>query len=198
MTSNDGFRFALSAVNSSNKNNMALIWSAIPCTGGSPWQNINRLFPVGEERVHGHLKMFKALWKKLVMFVEWLNSVGRKWRICIEWPKNCAYWNWKEVRSFLAKWNVQEICFDGCAIGLRARSGKFLKKPWRACTNDHNILSALRGLTCSHTGNVLADNVHAECRGIDCNDSETYTFRSLAECTRLLWKLFMIIVTKLF
>ena len=94
----------------------------------------------------------------------------------MEWLKNCAYWNWKEVRSLLAKWDLQEVCFDGCAIGLKARSGEFLKKPWRVCTNDQNILSALRGLTCSNTGNVLTDHVHAECRGVDCKDSETHTF----------------------
>ena len=77
---------------------------------------------------------------------------------------------------FLTKWNLQEVCFDGCAIGLRARSGELLKKPWRVCTNDQNILTTLRGLTCSNTGNPLSDHVHAECRGVDCKESEKYTF----------------------
>ena len=75
---------------------------------------------------------------------------------------------------FLAKWDLQEVGFDGCAIGLKTHSRELLKKPWRVCTNDQNILSALRGLTCSNTGNVLTDHVHAECRGIDCKDSEIY------------------------
>ena len=44
MTTNDGYRFAQSAVNSSNKNNMVFIWSAIPCTGGPPRQNISNIF----------------------------------------------------------------------------------------------------------------------------------------------------------
>ena len=129
-------------------------------------------FPGGDERIQSHLTMFKALWKKLVMFVDWIHSIGRRWRICVEWPKGCAYWNWKDVRSFLATWDLQEVCFDGCAIGLKARSGDFLKKPWRVCTNDQNILSALRGLTCSNTGNVLTERAHAECRGIDCKNFE--------------------------
>ena len=81
------------------------------------------------------------------------------------WPKNCAYWNWKDVRSFLATWILQEICFDSGAIGLRGRSGELLKKPWRVCTNDQNIIFAFRGLTCSNTGNELPDHVHAECMG---------------------------------
>ena len=94
MTTDDGYRFAHSAVNNSNKTYMILIWSAIPCTGGSPWQNINK-FSGGEERLQGHLKIFKALWKKLAMFVEWLHYTGRMCRMCVEWHKNCAYWNWK-------------------------------------------------------------------------------------------------------
>ena len=44
------------------------------------------------------------------------------------------------------------------------------------CTNDQNILSALRGLTCSNTGKILTDHAHAECRGVDCKYSEKYTF----------------------
>ena len=176
MTTDDGYRFAQSAVNKSDKHNMVMIWSAIPCTGGSPWQNINKFLPVGEERIKSHLKIFRSLWKRLTTFVDWIHSTGRKWRICVEWPKGCAYWNWKEVRVFLTKWNLQDICFDGCAIGLKGRSGELLKKPWRVCTNDQHILCALRNLTCSNTGNVLTDHVHAECRGIDCKDSEKYTF----------------------
>ena len=127
MTTDSGFRYAQSAVNNSGKDNMVFILSDIPCTGGSPWQNISKLFPGGEERIQGHLKMFRALWKKLVIFVDWLNSIKKKWRNCVEWPKHCAHWNRKEVRDFLSKWNLQGICFDGCAVGLRARSGDVLK-----------------------------------------------------------------------
>ena len=73
----------------------------------------------------------------------------------------------------LARWDLQEVCFDGCAIGLRVRSGECLKKPWRVCTNDQSIVVALRGLICRKIGNVLTDHIHAECRGIDCKESKT-------------------------
>ena len=64
MTTDDGYLFAQSAVNSSNTNNMVFIWSAIPFTGGPPWQHINTLFPGGEERIQGHLRIFKALFEE--------------------------------------------------------------------------------------------------------------------------------------
>ena len=132
------------------------------------------------------------------MFVEWVHCTNRRWRICVEWPKNGACWNWKEGRLCLASWDLQEACFDGCAIGLKARSEEFLKKPWRVCTNDLNILSALRGLTCSNTGNVLKDHVHAECRGIDCKNDERYTFSFTRRVHRAFRKRPMEALTKLF
>ena len=65
----------LSAVNNAKDDNMVLIWLYIPCTGGSPWQNIKQLLPGGEERVQGHVKIFKALWKKLVIFVDRIHPI---------------------------------------------------------------------------------------------------------------------------
>ena len=68
------------------------------------------------------------------------------------------------------------MCVDGCAIGLRARSGELLKKPWRAFPNDQHMLTVLRGLKCRNIGIVLMDHVHAECRGVDCQEFEKYMF----------------------
>ena len=38
------------------------IWASIPCTGGSPWQNINRCKPGGEERLARHRATFRRIW----------------------------------------------------------------------------------------------------------------------------------------
>lgn len=58
MTTDYGFRFAQSAVNNSGKDNMVLIWSAIPCTGGPPWQNINQ-FSRRRRKNSGPSKVFQ-------------------------------------------------------------------------------------------------------------------------------------------
>eukprot|EP00972_Heterocapsa_arctica_P059360 8753698-Heterocapsa_arctica.AAC.1 len=38
-----------------------LLWVAIPCTGGSPWQHINKLKPVGEANLREHYKLFQEI-----------------------------------------------------------------------------------------------------------------------------------------
>ena len=78
--------------------------------------------------------------------------------------------------NVLKIYNLFDVCFDGCAIGLKAKSGELLKKPWRVLTNDNNIHSALKPLVCSNRGRTT-DHTHAECRGDDCKSSENYTFR---------------------
>ena len=139
MTTDSGFRFAQSAVNNAKDDNMVLFGQLFPVLVG-PMAEHQQTFPGGEEGIQGHLMMFKALWKTRVNFVDWLKSIRKKRGLCVERPKNCSYWNWKDVRSFLSKWNLQYICFDGCAIGLRARSGEPLKKPWRICSNYQTFL----------------------------------------------------------
>ena len=51
-----------------NKNIPVMLFSAIPCTGGSQWQNINRRKPGGEERLAYHRRIFKRIWKTLSKF----------------------------------------------------------------------------------------------------------------------------------
>ena len=62
-------------------------------------------------------------------------------------------------------------------MGLSARSGELVKKPWRVCTNDEHILIPLRPLQCSNTSDPVTDHKHAECKGVDRKESESYTFK---------------------
>ena len=52
-----------------------------------------------------------------------------------------------------------------------------MKKLWRVCTNDTNILNNLKPFVCSNTGCKLTDHQHELCHGIDCKESENYTFQ---------------------
>ena len=58
-----------------------------------------------------------------------------------------------------------------------ARSGELITKPWRVGTNDENISIALRPLQCSNTGNPATEHHHAECKGVNSKESESYTFK---------------------
>ena len=62
MTTESGFRYAQSAMESCSKDTFICIWSAIPVTGGSPWQNMNRLMPGGQDKSQTHFDLCLKLW----------------------------------------------------------------------------------------------------------------------------------------
>ena len=70
MTTASGYRYAQAAVDSCFKDTLICIRSAIPCTGGSPWQNMNRLMPGGEEKLQTHFDLFMKLRTKFVSFID--------------------------------------------------------------------------------------------------------------------------------
>ena len=73
-----GYTHAQSAFSSAPKGaTVFLLWSAIPCTGSSPWHRLHKRLPGGMERIQTHWDLFRQLWKKLVSFVDWLSQTGR-------------------------------------------------------------------------------------------------------------------------
>ena len=118
MTSAAGIEFAKAAANSAPPDILIVIWTALPCTGGSPWQNINRRLPGCMERLRKQWQLFVKLWNRLQDFTSWLNSIRRRWRIVIEWPRNCAYWRRLAVLKFCRLWGLEDVCIDGCSLWM--------------------------------------------------------------------------------
>ena len=130
MTTEYGFNIAQSAVEQTPTETLIIIWSAFPCTGGSPWQNINKRQPGGMARLKKHLDLFDKRWKDFVRFVNWLSRGPRRWTLCMEWPRNCAYWRRPEVVDFDRKRKLNGVTFHGCALGVMTRGGLLMMKPW--------------------------------------------------------------------
>ena len=78
-----------------------LLFSAMPCAGGSPWQYINLKKPGVAAKVRKHWKLFKELWTVFVWAAEKVLGVGGE--VVIEWPKGCRYWQWPMVQKYLQK-----------------------------------------------------------------------------------------------
>ena len=53
-----------------------LLFSAMPCAGGSPWQYLNIKKPGVAAKVRKHWKLFKELWEVFVAVAERVLSVG--------------------------------------------------------------------------------------------------------------------------
>jgi hypothetical protein len=52
-----------------------LLWVAIPCTGGSPWQNFNKQFPNARILIEQHLRVYTALFNNLIRLTAWVRGL---------------------------------------------------------------------------------------------------------------------------
>ena len=172
MTTQSGLAKALRAV---TQNPCCHLWAAIPCTGGSTWQRINRLLPGGEDRIKQHVALFDKLWRNFTVVAE--ACMGRGGHVSIEWPRSCEYWKRRKVMQFMARHGFRSVDFDGCMLGLtdeRGIHGLPVKKPWRVCSTSYRICDIFNGLRC--TGHPE----HAQCRGKVCKNTENYTAQMVA------------------
>eukprot|EP00972_Heterocapsa_arctica_P030506 4491895-Heterocapsa_arctica.AAC.1 len=118
-------------------------WASMPCVGGSPWQNLNRLRTGGQAKVDAHIALFNKIWANFeLVAVECITHGGR---IAIEWPTGCAYWNYTKVKEFLQVFQLQPAKCNGCAMGLVNDHGAPIKKPWTISTNAGLFWRAMTG-----------------------------------------------------
>ena len=62
LTTDSGLAKAIEAVSAPDYN--VLLFAALPCTGGSPWQNMNwRLGPKTQAKINAHRAVFRLLWR---------------------------------------------------------------------------------------------------------------------------------------
>jgi hypothetical protein len=146
-----------------------LLWSSMPCAGGSPWRTLNVAVGEGLEKI-GRLRDFRLLWSNFELMARAVMDVGRK--VVIEWPERCKYWTDISVMRFVKQRSFVDSIFHGCACGLVAKHnmpiGQPMKKPWRSSSNDPIRLSFLNR-------KCQGGRDRAECRGRDCKASGDYT-----------------------
>ena len=149
----------------------ALLYSAIPCTGGSSWQFINKMYPSARNKIKKHRAIFRRLWNTFEGLCSVAHACGTY--IAIEWPTGCTYWKNKEVRALIERYNLQPVKFHGCALNLKVTKGKYkgkyLKKPWTIYTDCPNVRDIFANKLCQR------NHDHAECRGEVCKNTEGYT-----------------------
>ena len=69
----------------------------------------------------------------------------------------------------MAKHNLKYVHFDGCALNLQGKSGKFLRKPWTIATNDLSILQYFSQYVCP------GNHEHESTQGQNASKSAYYT-----------------------
>ena len=148
--------------------NKVMIFASLPCTGGCPWNRINKDNPGGLEKIQSHQKEFKLLFKNLCLLVDDVEEVQPT--IAMELPTNTEYWKWDRVKKFLKKNNMIKYSFHGCSLGLKNRRGEYLKKGWTIASNETKFKS-FEYYQCP------GNHHHAQSRGKDLKEAESYTYR---------------------
>ncbi len=171
------------------KDGNILLWSAIPCTGGSAWNRYN--FHKGsyktKRKIANHWKLFRAIWKSFVIIAEKVMKLGG----CVvnEWPRECEYWRQDQVKEWLSKHNYLASDFDGCMYDLRSKfkkkNGEFklIRKPWSIAFSPNAEQFGYRlGSTCPNDDpDSDLEHDHAICQGKDTKDTEKYTWSIVKE-----------------
>ena len=145
-----------------------LAHASLPCTGGCPWNNINKNNQGGQSKIEEHQKKFKVLLKKLDKILDTIKDVFPY--LSFELPTFCEYWKWTTVRSFVDKHDLIKHQLHGCQVGVTKQNGEPLKKGWTIASNVRSF-SVLDKLCCQGEHN------HAQSRGKALKAAEGYTYK---------------------
>ena len=82
-----------------------LLFGVLPCTGGSPYVNLNYgLGPETKAKIRRHWATFSKLWIDFVVAAE--HCITHGGHVAFEWPRRCAYWRKRSVQAFIRRRNV--------------------------------------------------------------------------------------------
>ena len=144
-----------------------LFYASLPCTGGSPWGNVNKETPHGAQTIAAQQEDFKALFKSWCKVLT--ENHGENCFIAFELSKNCKYWSWSIVNRFLSKYCLTKHSFHGCCLGVKGLNGLPMKKGW-TIASDIKQLEGLEQYKCN------GQHKHDESRGKALKQAEQYTY----------------------
>ena len=98
----------------------------MPCVGGCMFNvGINWSKERSKDRIKGHWKLFRKLWRQYERLCDELPFIVPT---VLEWPRSNAYWKVPAVVRRLKKNGMTYCDFDGCQYGLKDRKGKLFLK----------------------------------------------------------------------
>lgn len=145
------------------------VFFAGPCTGGSPWNGLNKTV----SEVTAHMIRMKAstywqLWDEFCSCL--LRAIDIGGMALMELPRGCDYWHDKRLVEVIE--GTENHCheFDGCMYGLKAQFSENhdpIKNSWRIISWGVKFNSLNRKCDGSHR--------HDKCEGKETKETELYT-----------------------
>ena len=172
MSTKEGLDFALKKVKqyaSSGFN--VLLWGAIPCTGGSPWQSYNIKLPGVAAKIRRHIALYRKLFANFSVLAKYVYSLGLRGFVVNEWPERCKYWSYNEVLKLRHEIMPFETVIHGCALDLKSIvfPDKYILKPWRLTSNSPQFVAYFKHFVCP---GVSERHIHTPCAGNDTKATE--------------------------
>ena len=88
----------------------------------------------------------EVLLQYAIQFLERTLELGG--RIAFELPPENQLWNHPQWLAFEKRACLRRVYFHGCALNLKGKQGKFLKKPWCVATSDLRLIQFLAQHVC--------------------------------------------------
>ena len=150
------------------RSNKDCVFFAGPCTGGSPWNRLNKRVSIATAHmIHAKARLYWKLWE------EFSNCLSRVIKLdamaLLELPRGCDYWHDERMRCMIDGTDSHIHDFDGCMYGLTTQFGGHrtpIKKPWR-------IVSW--GVKFDLHKKCDRKHDHGKCEGRETKVTQTYT-----------------------
>ena len=89
--------------------------------------------------------------------------------VAFELPAENQLWNNPRLLAFEGRAGLKRVYFNGCALNLKGKHGKYLKKPWCVTTSDLRMVQFLSQCQCE------SSHAHEESLGKNTKQSAFYT-----------------------
>ena len=145
------------------------VFFAGPCTGGSPWNRINRwVSEATTQLIEAKKQIFWAMWEVFASVLSEIINMGSP--ALLELPRGCDYWKDRRMTDLVEGTVSHEHKFDGCMYGLKSQfqeTPKPIKKPWKIVTWGVSFPKLHRRCDRRHD--------HVECAGRETRITQVYT-----------------------
>ena len=141
---------------------------SIPCTPWSQRQymNVSMYGPDFERRLKLNKKKSLKILRNFLIIAKLV--VERNGFVSFEWPTGATGWREPAVER-MCKWLGLEVCFEGCAVGVKNSNDEPMSKPFSIVTNNPELIKEFRNKVCKCTV------PHSPCEGSDTLKSGHYT-----------------------
>ena len=150
------------------RSNKDCVFFAGPCTGGSPWNRLNKRVSIATAHmIHAKARLYWKLWEEFSNCL--LRVIKLDAMALLELPRGCDYWHDERMRCMIDGTDSHIHDSDGCMYGLTTQFGGHrtpIKKSWR-------IVSW--GVKFDLHKKCDQKHDHGKCEGRETKVTQTYT-----------------------